>query len=61
VEELCRVVRPYFGGGGVEVVVLVKLSSVWNHSCIRMSSSGRLEPVLVGVDIATKIITCKCR
>jgi hypothetical protein len=61
VELFCDVVRTCFGGGSVEFIVLVKLSSVRNRSCIGMSSRGRLVPVLVGVDVATKNITYKCR
>jgi hypothetical protein len=53
-------VRTCIGSSSVEFIVLVKLSSVRNHNYIGMSSRGRLVPVLVGVDVVTKIITYEC-
>jgi hypothetical protein len=44
------------GSRVVELIVLVKLSSVRNHNCNGMSGSGRLVPVYMGRDVARRII-----
>jgi hypothetical protein len=55
------VMRTCDGSGSVECIVLVKLRCVRDRNCDGMSSRGWLAPVLVGIDVATRIIINDCR